>query len=102
MHSTELAKCIRASGGYLRAVNLSKNRITDEGLNILAKAICESQLEKVDLSSNKITEKCIDSIVGTLKTNKVLKLLDLQNNNITSRVVKNKLKFALPSIDVLL
>lgn len=32
MHSTELAKCIRVSGGYVKTLNLSKNRITDEGL----------------------------------------------------------------------
>jgi Ran GTPase-activating protein (RanGAP) involved in mRNA processing and transport len=77
MHSTELSKYIRMSGGYLRVLNLSKNRITDEGMNLLVKAFCESSLEAVDLSSNKITEKCIDAIVGTLKTNKTLKLLDL-------------------------
>ena len=45
---------------------------------------------------NKITEKCVEAIVGSLKTNKTLKILDLQNNGIGSRLMKNKLKNALP------
>ena len=68
---------------------------------MIAKALCESPIESVNLSGNKITEKYIDAVVGTLKTNKNLRNLDLQNNAIASRVVKNKLKNALPSMEVL-
>lgn len=77
MHSAELAKCIKFNSGHIKHLNISKNRISDEGFQIIAKALCESSLEQVNLSNNKITEKCIDQIVGTLKTNKSLKMLDL-------------------------
>lgn len=102
MHSNELAKCIKMHSGHIKSLNLSKNKLSDEGLMMLAKALCESSIESVNLSSNKITEKNIDNFVGTLKTNKTLKFIDLSNNGIGSRVVKNKLKNALPSIEVLM
>jgi Ran GTPase-activating protein (RanGAP) involved in mRNA processing and transport len=82
-------------------LNLSKNRISDEGFVHIVKALCDSGIEVLDMSSNKITEKCIESVVGSLKTHKVLKQLDLQDNGLSGRVVKNKLKNALPSIEVL-
>lgn len=44
----------------------------------------------------------MDVIVGCLKTNKALRILDLSNNGIGSRLMKNKLKNALPHIEVLL
>jgi hypothetical protein len=44
----------------------------------------------------------VDVIVGCLKTNKALRILDLSNNGIGSRLMKNKLKNALPHIEVLL
>lgn len=101
MHSNEIAKCIKMNSGHVKVLNLSKNRLADDGLVLIVKALCESSIENVNLSGNKITEKNIDTIVGTLKTNKTLKVLDLSNNGIGSRVVKNKLKNALPSIEVL-
>ena len=102
MHANELVKCIKMHSGPIKSLNLSKNRISDDGLVHIAKALCESSIESVNLSGNKISEKSIDSVVGSLKTHKALKVLDLQNNAITSRVVKNKLKNALPQIDVLI
>lgn len=42
MHSTELAKYIKCSGSYVKKLNLSKNRLSDEGMNVIIKAICES------------------------------------------------------------
>ncbi len=38
----------------------------------------------------------MEGIVGSLKTNKTIKCLDLSNNGIGSRLMKNKLKNALP------
>ena len=102
MHSNEIAKCIKMHSGHVKSLNLSKNRLSDDGLVMIVKALCESSIEQVNLSGNKITEKNIDSVVGTLKTNKTLRFLDLSNNGIGSRVVKNKLKNALPSIEVLM
>jgi Ran GTPase-activating protein (RanGAP) involved in mRNA processing and transport len=65
--------------------------------------VCDCpHIEQLDLQGNKITEKAVDVIVGCLKTNKTLKVLDLSNNGIESRLMKNKLKNALPQIDVIL
>jgi Ran GTPase-activating protein (RanGAP) involved in mRNA processing and transport len=66
------------------------------------KALCDSSIEQVNLQNNKLTEKCVESIVGVLKTNKSLKSLDLQGNAIASRLMKNKLKNGLTQIEVLI
>lgn len=102
MHSNELAKCIRTQSGPIKQLNLSKNRISDEGINHIIKALCDSQIESVNLQGNKLSEKCVEGIVGSLKTNKTLKVLDLSNNGIGSRLMKNKLKNALPQMEVIL
>jgi len=96
MHSNELAKCIKTCSGHIKSMDLSKNRISDEGIMHIIRAICDSQIEAASFSGNKISEKCVESIVGSLKTNKNLKLLDLSSNGIGSRLMKNKLKNALP------
>jgi hypothetical protein len=77
MHSNDLAKCIKTTSNHIKSLNLSKNRISDEGIPAIIKALCESQIEVVNLSANKISEKCVDNIIGTLKTNKYIKTLDL-------------------------
>lgn len=101
MHSNELAQCIKGHSGHIRVLNLSENKIGDEGLVHIIKALCESQIEEVNFSGNQISEKHIDSVVGSLKTHKMLKRMNLINNGIKSRLVKNKLKNALAHIDVL-
>ena len=68
---------------------------------MIIRAVCDTQIVLVDLQGNKITEKAVEVIVGCLKTCKTLKTLDLSNNGIGSRLMKNKLKNALPHIDVL-
>ena len=73
MHANDLAKCIKTHSSLVKSLNLSKNRISDEGFVHIIKAICESGIEVLDLSHNKITEKCIESVVGSLKTHKILK-----------------------------
>jgi Ran GTPase-activating protein (RanGAP) involved in mRNA processing and transport len=101
MHSNDLAKCIKQFSGHIRILNLSKNRISDEGILHIIKALCESHIEIISLSTNKLTEKCVEGIVGCLKTNKTIKQIDLSNNSISSRLMKNKLKNGLPQIDVI-
>jgi len=87
--------------GGLRSLDLTGNRITDEGVQLLAKAICEApRLELLLLANNKITEKCIEPLAATLRTNKTLKLLDLQGNGITNRVFKNKIKNVLTWVEI--
>ena len=77
MHSNELAKCIKSMSGPIKHLDMSKNRIGDEGIVLIVKALCESQIESVNLQANKISEKCVETIVGCLKTNKTLKMIDL-------------------------
>lgn len=67
----------------------------------ILKAVALSSLEQVSLAQNKISEKSTENIVYSLKTCKALKQLDLTGNGIQSRLMKNKLKNALPSIEVL-
>lgn len=102
MHSNDLAKCIRTLSGGVRTLNLSKNRISDEGIIHIIKALCDSQIENVNLQVNKISEKSVEGIVGCLKTNKTLKVLDLSNNGIVSRLMKNKLKNALTQMEIII
>lgn len=73
MHSNDLAKCIKGFSSNIRLLNLSKNRISDEGILHIIKALCESQIEIVNLQANKLTEKCVEGIVGCLKTNKTIR-----------------------------
>jgi len=86
----EIINGIKTTEG-LKSVDLSGNKITDEGIADLAKAVCESNVEELDLANNKLTEKCVDTLVAILKTKKTLKVLNLEGNGITNRVAKNKL-----------
>jgi len=102
MHAAEIAKCLKSSSGGVRHLSLGKNRISDEGIGQVIRAICDTQIEYLDLQGNKLSDKSVDIIVGCLKTNKALRTLDLSNNGIGSRLMKNKLKNALPHIEVIL
>jgi len=42
MHAIELAKCIKSLSGHVKVLNLSKNRISDEGIGLIVKALCDS------------------------------------------------------------
>lgn len=101
MHAVDLCKCLKSCSGHIRSLSLAKNRLMDDGVAQIIRAVCDTQIMYVDLQGNKITEKAVESIVGCLKTCKTLKTLDLSNNGIGSRLMKNKLKNALPHIDVL-
>lgn len=96
----EVIKGLKTYGG-LRSLDLSGNRISDEGVQLIAKAVCETpRLELLILANNKITEKCIEPLAATLRTNKTLKVLDLQGNGIVNRVFKNKIKNVLTWVEI--
>ena len=101
MHAVDLCKCLRTSAGHIRSLSLAKNRLTDDGVAQIVRAVCDTQIMMMDLSGNKVSDKAVEAIVGCLKTCKTLKTLDLSNNGISSKLMKNKLKNALPHIDVL-
>jgi len=42
----------------LSRLDLSNNRIADEGLVNLCKSICDSNVEALNVSNNRLTEKC--------------------------------------------
>jgi Ran GTPase-activating protein (RanGAP) involved in mRNA processing and transport len=44
----------------LKSVDLSGNRISDESAKFICKATSESNIERLSLFKNRITEKCID------------------------------------------
>lgn len=79
----------------MRELDLSNNKITDSGVQHLAKAICECHVESLNLANNKINEKCMEQLSAVLKFAKQLKQLNLEGNGITNRVSKNKLKNSL-------
>jgi NLR family CARD domain-containing protein 3 len=99
MHTTTLGNLIKTNTG-IKSLDLSGNRISDEGIMAVIKALCESQIEVVSLAKNKLTDACSEQIAQTLKSNKHLKYLDLSDNNIANRVSKNKLKNSLKKIEV--
>ena len=71
-------------------MDLSNNKITDNGIVNICKAVNETQIERLVISSNKLTEKCTETIPGILMRNKFLKTLMMQDNSINNRVAKNK------------
>jgi hypothetical protein len=47
MHAAELSKCLK--GSHLKSLSLAKNRLSDEGIGQVIRALCDSQIEHVDL-----------------------------------------------------
>ena len=68
----EIVKHLKTTG-YMHELDLSGNRITDSGVQHLAKAICETQIESLKLDNNKISEKCMEPLAATLRFAKCLK-----------------------------
>lgn len=68
LNAKELGASIKAFP--VKSLDLSGNSLTDEGLKIICRALCESGIEKVNLTKNKIGEKHIDQILQVLKTSK--------------------------------
>lgn len=58
-------------------LDLSKNKITDAGFIEICKALSETQVSRFVISNNKISEKCIITVSGTLMRNKHLKVLNM-------------------------
>lgn len=69
----------------------------------LAKTISSSNIniELIDLSNNKLSEKCIEPLAGVLRLAKGVSGLDMRGNGITNRVTKNKLKNSLNWMNII-
>ena len=100
MQLCQLIKSHAATG--VQNLDLSGNKITDNGIIHICKALSESQIERLVISQNKLTEKCCEHLTGALMRNKHLKTLMMQDNQINSRVAKNKLINSLKKMDVVI
>ena len=76
----------------MKSLNLSNNRLSDKSMGDLMKAINDTKIEKLILQSNKLTDKCVETIVVALRPNKSLKVLNLGAGQISTRNSQNKLK----------
>ena len=54
-------------------LDLSNNKITDSGVEHLAKGICESNVESLNLAHNKISDKCMEQLAAVLRFAKGLR-----------------------------
>jgi len=97
-HINEIVRNLKVYNG-LKGLDLSGNKISDDGVQHLARAICETQVDVLIIANNKLTDKCTEPLAGILRTNKQLKVLNLEGNGITNRVAKNKLKNSLSWVD---
>ena len=84
----------------INSINLKGNKFTDEGIQHLARAICNTALEDISLANNKITDKCLEPTAAILRTNKTIQKLDLSGNGIVNRVAKNKMANTLTWVSV--
>ena len=75
-HSMQLCQLIKSHAATgVQNLDLSHNKITDNGIGVICKALSESQIERLVISSNKLTEKCCETLTGALMRNKHLKTL---------------------------
>ena len=70
-HTKELSAAIKQYP--VKSLDLSGNALTDDGLKLICKSICESGLERINLSRNRIGEKNIEHIVQILRMSKTLR-----------------------------
>lgn len=87
---------------WLKELNLQGNKISDKGIENLAKTLSSSniQIETINLSNNKLSEKCIEPLAAVLRLAKGVRGIDMRGNGITNRVSKNKLKNSLNWMDI--
>lgn len=97
----EICQMLRSHGKTkVDNLDLSNNRISDNGFIELAKALNETKVMRLDISSNKITDKCTIQASGVLMRNKNLKELNMQDNQITNEISKKKFINTLKKIDI--
>ena len=102
-HSSQLCQLLKQYAKEdVENLDLSDNKFTDTGILNICKALADTQITRLVISNNKLTEKCCEPVTGVLMRNKHLSILNMQDNQITSRVAKNKLINALPKIDVVI
>ena len=68
----------------------------------IIKAVIMTEIERLVISSNKLTDRCIDDIIPILKGAKHLKTLNMVNNPILHSQSKTKLVGSLKKIDIVI
>ena len=78
----------------VKGINLSKNRFTDMGAIQICKQVSETQVQTLNLAKNKLTERCVESLIAALKSSKYLKVLNVGENSdlVNNKAAKNRLK----------
>lgn len=89
----EIFEYIRKAGRRYGLIKFVKNELTNEGLaDILHNLKHDDYAHTLNLTSNCLTEDCLDSIMEFLASNKVLKNFYLTGNNINTMKVRQKKK----------
>lgn len=70
----------------LKYLKLKGNKIGDDGVKALCKAILNSNIHTFDLSYNNITWEGVTYLMTLATTNKKIKVLSLKKNNINSKL----------------
>ena len=79
----QLAKLLRGEDASLNALSIGKNKIDDEGVEILAEALRKNQsLTLIDLSKNEFGDDGVAALAAALQSNTALRALNLDNNKI--------------------
>jgi len=60
----------------------------------ICKQVSETQVQTLNLAKNKLTERCVESLIAALKSSKYLKVLNVGENSdlVNNKAAKNRLK----------
>lgn len=77
----------------MQKVNISGNRLSDKGGMIVLNSLIPEQILEIDMSNNFVGERCIQTLVELLKNRSCrLQVLHLENDKLTDAVVKRLCK----------
>jgi len=63
-------------------LDISGNRLTDNGMVNVLKAVNDTQISRLVLSGNRLSEKCVEPLIGILSHNKHLETVYMQETQI--------------------
>lgn len=89
----DIFEYIRKNSRKYGLIKFVKNDITDEGMNMILTNLRNYEyVHTLNLTSNHLTESCLDSIIEFVGYNKILKNFYLTGNNINAMKVRQKKK----------
>lgn len=79
----QLCQLIKSQGkAGVDSIDLSNNKIGDNGMIEICKALNDTKIVRFVISGNKITDNSCVNVSGILMRNKNLKTLNMQDNQI--------------------